>query len=139
MSPSHRINPSELSPPTGFSHAVVATGGHLVFLAGQTALDPDGKVVGATLPDQFAVALGNLLTALHAAGGAPPTSPGSPSTPRTSPTTGPTPPNWAGSGAGSRGATTRRWPSSASPGSGTNRRWSRSTGSRFSRESSAPE
>ncbi|MFD7419667.1 RidA family protein [Streptomyces californicus] len=71
MSPSHRINPAELSPPTGFSHAVVATGGHLVFLAGQTALDPRGKVVGDTLPDQFAVALGNLLTALHAAGGAP--------------------------------------------------------------------
>lgn len=71
MSPSHRINPSELSPATGFNHAVVATGGHLIFLAGQTALDPEGKVVGATLPEQFALALGNLLTALHAAGGAP--------------------------------------------------------------------
>lgn len=71
MSPSHRINPAELAPPTGFSHAVVATGSHLVFLAGQTALDQDGKVVGATLPEQFTTALTNLLTALHAAGGAP--------------------------------------------------------------------
>ncbi|WP_434597853.1 RidA family protein [Streptomyces sp. A5-4] len=67
----HRINPAELSPPSGFSHAVTATGSRLVFLAGQTALDQDGKVVGADLPDQFETALANLLTALHAAGGAP--------------------------------------------------------------------
>ncbi|MFF4490328.1 RidA family protein [Streptomyces sp. NPDC001544] len=66
-----RVNPPELSPPTGFSHAVVATGGRLVFLAGQTALDPDGKVLGDTLPEQFQQALGNLLTALNAAGGTP--------------------------------------------------------------------
>ncbi|MEU5039493.1 RidA family protein [Streptomyces griseorubiginosus] len=66
-----RINPPELSPPTGFSHAVVATGSRVVFLAGQTALDADGKVVGETLPEQFERALGNLLTALRAAGGTP--------------------------------------------------------------------
>jgi enamine deaminase RidA (YjgF/YER057c/UK114 family) len=66
-----RVNPSALSPATGFSHAVVATGSRVVFLAGQTALDPDGKIVGDTLPDQFARALSNLLTALRAAGGAP--------------------------------------------------------------------
>ncbi|MFD5136757.1 RidA family protein [Streptomyces sp. NPDC058378] len=71
MNPITRINPAELAPPTGFSHAVTATGGRLVFLAGQTALDGDGKVVGATLPEQFETALGNLLTALRAAGGAP--------------------------------------------------------------------
>ncbi|MBP0936822.1 MULTISPECIES: RidA family protein [Streptomyces] len=70
MSP-ERINPAELSPPTGFSHAVTATGGRLVFLAGQTALDGAGKVVGDTLPEQFERALTNLLTALAAAGGAP--------------------------------------------------------------------
>ncbi|MEU5520853.1 RidA family protein [Streptomyces sp. NPDC047860] len=66
-----RVNPPELSPPAGFSHAVVATGSRLVFLAGQTALDSDGKVVGDTLPAQFARALTNLLAALRAAGGAP--------------------------------------------------------------------
>ncbi|MET9131463.1 RidA family protein [Streptomyces antibioticus] len=66
-----RVNPPELSPPTGFSHAVVATGSRLVFLAGQTALDADGEIVGDTLPEQFARALTNLLTALKAAGGAP--------------------------------------------------------------------
>ncbi|MFE4575434.1 RidA family protein [Streptomyces chartreusis] len=68
---SERINPPELSPPTGFSHAVVATGSRVVFLAGQTALDSDGKVVGETLPEQFERALTNLLTALAAAGGTP--------------------------------------------------------------------
>lgn len=71
MNPITRINPTELAPPTGFSHAVTATGGTLVFLAGQTALDGDGKIVGATLPEQFETALANLLAALRAAGGAP--------------------------------------------------------------------
>ncbi|MGW0823152.1 RidA family protein [Streptomyces sp. NPDC002845] len=66
-----RVNPAGLSPPAGFSHAVVATGARVVFLAGQTALDADGKVVGDTLPEQFERALTNLLTALRAAGGAP--------------------------------------------------------------------
>ncbi|MEU6891086.1 Rid family hydrolase [Streptomyces sp. NPDC046557] len=66
-----RVNPAELAPPTGFSHAVVATGSRLVFLAGQTALDGSGKVVGDTLPEQFERALSNLLAALAAAGGAP--------------------------------------------------------------------
>ncbi|MFD4262241.1 RidA family protein [Streptomyces sp. NPDC058534] len=66
-----RVNPPELSPPTGFSHAVVATGTRVVFLAGQTALDTDGKITGDTLPAQFEQALTNLLTALRATGGTP--------------------------------------------------------------------
>ncbi|UUU30310.1 RidA family protein [Streptomyces sp. CA-210063] len=66
-----RVNPAGLSPPTGFSHAVVVTGSRVVFLAGQTALDADGKVVGETLEEQFERALANLLTALEAAGGTP--------------------------------------------------------------------
>ncbi|MFI6703570.1 RidA family protein [Streptomyces sp. NPDC050509] len=70
MSP-ERVNPAGLAPATGFSHAVVATGGRIVLLAGQTALDAGGRIVGADLPAQFATALGNLLTALAAAGGAP--------------------------------------------------------------------
>ncbi|MFE7929349.1 RidA family protein [Streptomyces sp. NPDC057456] len=64
-----RVNPPELSPPAGFSHAVVAAGGRIVFLAGQTALDADGKIVGESLPEQFTRALTNLLAALTAAGG----------------------------------------------------------------------
>jgi enamine deaminase RidA (YjgF/YER057c/UK114 family) len=66
-----RVNPAELSPPTGFSHAVVATGRTLVALAGQTALDGTGAVVGGTLPEQFARALANLLAALRESGGTP--------------------------------------------------------------------
>ncbi|MGW3238655.1 RidA family protein [Streptomyces olivaceus] len=66
-----RVNPPELSPPTGFSHAVVVTGTRLVFLAGQTALDAGGEVTGDTLPAQFERALANLLAALRAAGGTP--------------------------------------------------------------------
>ena len=60
-----RVNPADLSPPTGFSHAVVATGSRVVFLAGQTALDADGKVVGESLDEQFERALANLLAVLE--------------------------------------------------------------------------
>ena len=66
-----RVNPESLAPPSGFSHAVVAQG-RLVFLAGQTALDRDGRIVGAgDVVVQFEQALSNLLTALRAAGGTP--------------------------------------------------------------------
>jgi enamine deaminase RidA (YjgF/YER057c/UK114 family) len=67
-----RVNPPELARPSGFSHAVSVTASRLVFLAGQTALDQTGKIVGANVVEQFAQALGNLLTALRAAGGEPP-------------------------------------------------------------------
>ncbi|MGW1885658.1 RidA family protein [Streptomyces sp. NPDC001970] len=66
-----RINPPGLSPASGFSHAVAAAGSRMVFLAGQTALDADGKVVGTGLVEQFETALANLLAALAAAGGTP--------------------------------------------------------------------
>ncbi|MGW7533453.1 MULTISPECIES: RidA family protein [Amycolatopsis] len=65
-----RINPPELGKPSGFSHAVAAQG-RLVFLAGQTALDADNRIVGDGVVEQFERALGNLLTALRAAGGEP--------------------------------------------------------------------
>lgn len=66
-----RVNPPSLAAPAGFSHAVRTTGRTLVHLAGQTALDPDGKIVGDGVVEQFERALGNLLTALAAAGGKP--------------------------------------------------------------------
>lgn len=66
-----RINPTELAPPVGFSHAVVAEGSTIVLLAGQTALDSDGRIVGATIVEQFEKVLSNLLTALEGAGGRP--------------------------------------------------------------------
>jgi enamine deaminase RidA (YjgF/YER057c/UK114 family) len=67
-----RINPAELPRPSGFSHAVSVTGASkLVFLAGQTGQDGDGQVVPGGVVAQFERALGNLLTALSAAGGQP--------------------------------------------------------------------
>lgn len=65
------INPPELGKPSGFSHAVRVTGATTVYLAGQTALDADGRIVGDGVVEQFMRALGNLLTALAAAGGTP--------------------------------------------------------------------
>lgn len=66
-----RINPASLARPSGFSHAVSASGGRVVFLAGQTALDAHGKIVGDGIVAQFERALTNLLTALAEAGGRP--------------------------------------------------------------------
>lgn len=67
-----RVNPPSLAPPSGFSHAVAASGGRTVYLAGQTALDSAGQLVGAgNLVAQFEQALTNLVVALRAAGGEP--------------------------------------------------------------------
>jgi enamine deaminase RidA (YjgF/YER057c/UK114 family) len=60
----HRIvNPPELGEPSGFSHAVVASG-TTVHLAGQLG-------AGTTLADQFDDAARRLVAALRAAGGEP--------------------------------------------------------------------
>src|SRR5712675_3349713 len=67
---SERINPAELARPSGFSHAVAATG-RMVFLAGQTGVDRDGNVAEGGVVPQFERAMTNLLTALGAAGGLP--------------------------------------------------------------------
>jgi len=51
---------------------VTAAGVRTVYLAGQTALDADGAIVGAgDVVAQFDQALGNLVAALRAAGGEP--------------------------------------------------------------------
>ncbi|PRY50178.1 enamine deaminase RidA (YjgF/YER057c/UK114 family) [Geodermatophilus tzadiensis] len=71
MSGLERVDPPELARPSGFAHAVVAGPGRVVFLAGQTAMDADGRIVGDGVVAQFERALGNLLTALRAAGGQP--------------------------------------------------------------------
>jgi enamine deaminase RidA (YjgF/YER057c/UK114 family) len=66
-----RINPAELGKPSGFAHAVRATGTSRIYLAGQTALDSTGALRGDGIVEQFEQALSNLLTALAAAGGTP--------------------------------------------------------------------
>ena len=66
-----RINPEALARPSGFAHAVRATGTVTVHLAGQTAMDAEGRIVGGGVVAQFEQALTNVLTALRAAGGGP--------------------------------------------------------------------
>jgi enamine deaminase RidA (YjgF/YER057c/UK114 family) len=41
-----RINPPELGTPPGYSQVVEVRAGRIIFIAGQTALDRDGQVVG---------------------------------------------------------------------------------------------
>ncbi|HEY7857970.1 MAG TPA: RidA family protein [Candidatus Nanopelagicales bacterium] len=65
------INPPALGKPSGFSHAARVSAGTTVYLAGQTALDPQGNIVGKSVVEQFERAMGNLLIALRAAGGSP--------------------------------------------------------------------
>ncbi len=65
------LNPETLSPPVGFSHAVAAAPGRLVFLGGQTGHDAEGRLQGATMVEQFETATGNVVEALRAAGAKP--------------------------------------------------------------------
>ena len=133
-----RINPAELARPSGFAHAVRATGTVTVHLAGQTALDRDG-----------ADRRGGRRRAVRAGAGQPadraargrrrPRAPGQPDDlhrrrPRLP---GARPRDRAGLAAAGRHATTRRWPASASPGCGTTRRWSRCRAPRRSRPADA--
>jgi enamine deaminase RidA (YjgF/YER057c/UK114 family) len=63
MSRDRIVNPSELGEPSGFSHAVVASGA-TVHLAGQIG-------AGTTIAEQFDDAARRLIVALRAAGGEP--------------------------------------------------------------------
>ena len=64
-----RINPPELGTPPGYSQVVDVSAGRIIFIAGQTALDAGGRVVGK---DDFAAqaeqVFRNLGIALQAAG-----------------------------------------------------------------------
>ena len=64
-----RINPPQLAAPRGFSHAVVTNRRRTVYLAGQTALDESGSIVGDDVVTQFEQALQNLMHVLAEAGG----------------------------------------------------------------------
>ena len=63
------VNPPGLAAPPGYSHVVEVRGGRTVYIAGQTALDQNGNVVGkgdfAAQADQ---AFRNLATALASVG-----------------------------------------------------------------------
>ena len=68
--PPRNINPKELGPATGFSHATVA--GRTVWLGGQIGSDATGKVVEpGDIVAQFSRAIRNVSIVLQAAGSAP--------------------------------------------------------------------
>lgn len=62
-------NPGELHPAPGYSHIALASGGRLVFLAGQVALAKDLSLIGGDdLAAQTSAAMRNLESALQAVG-----------------------------------------------------------------------
>ncbi|MGE5263374.1 MAG: RidA family protein [Acidobacteriota bacterium] len=64
------VNPTSLVKPSGYAHGVVTQGGRLLFLAGQPALDAEGKIVApGDIAGQFNQSFSNLKAVLEAAGG----------------------------------------------------------------------
>jgi len=64
------FNPPSLARPVGFSHGIRTIGGHVLFLAGQTALDTAGRIVApGDIVAQYRQVLANLQQVVHAAGG----------------------------------------------------------------------
>jgi reactive intermediate/imine deaminase len=64
-----RMNPQGLSTPTGYSHVVSTRGGRTIYIAGQVALDAQGRLVGqGDLAAQTRQVFMNLEIALKAAG-----------------------------------------------------------------------
>ena len=66
------VNPPELGAPHGFEHGVLAAaGGRLLFVAGQTAAEPDGRMRADGFAAQFEIALARVLAVVRTAGGHP--------------------------------------------------------------------
>ena len=66
------VTPPDLAQPKGYSYGVKVRGGATVYLAGQVALDVEGKVVGAgDIVRQFEQALANFRRVLEAGGATP--------------------------------------------------------------------
>ena len=64
------ITPPTLAAPRGFSHGILVSGGHTLFLAGQDASGPDGRIVApGDLLGQFGQVLRNLEAVVTHAGG----------------------------------------------------------------------
>lgn len=64
------INPLDLARPRGFSHGAIGTG-RLLFIAGQTGTDKEGKLVSDDLVAQFDQALWGVVRVVQEAGGKP--------------------------------------------------------------------
>src|SRR5690606_19196850 len=66
------INPESLGEPKGWTNGLLApAGGRILFVAGQTARDAEGRIVGDDVVAQWERALENVLAVVRAAGGGP--------------------------------------------------------------------
>ena len=64
------INPSSLARPVGFSHGIAVTGGRLLFLAGQTGSDAEGRIIApGDIVAQYEQTMRNLQAVVEATGG----------------------------------------------------------------------
>jgi enamine deaminase RidA (YjgF/YER057c/UK114 family) len=64
------INPSSLARPVGFSHAIATSGGRLLFLAGQTGSDTEGRIIApGNIVAQYEHILHTFQVVVEAAGG----------------------------------------------------------------------
>jgi enamine deaminase RidA (YjgF/YER057c/UK114 family) len=66
------LNPESLGAPKGYNNGMLApAGGRILFVAGQVAMDGDGRVIEGDVAAQWSRALENVLAVVHAAGGGP--------------------------------------------------------------------
>jgi len=63
------INPVELGAPRGYSNGILATGGSLLFVAGQIGWTSDQEIISDDFAAQFEQALTNIQAVVRAAGG----------------------------------------------------------------------
>ena len=63
-----KINPPGLSKPAPGTYTHIVRSGKLLFIAGQTATNAEGKVVGSGMKEQVEQVYTNLLTALKSQG-----------------------------------------------------------------------
>ena len=66
------VNPRALGTPRGFVHGLISpAGGRLLFVAGQTATNEDGRIVAEGFAQQFDHSLARVLAVVREAGGKP--------------------------------------------------------------------
>jgi enamine deaminase RidA (YjgF/YER057c/UK114 family) len=66
------LNPESLGAPKGYSNGMLApAGGRILFVAGQVAMDAEGRVIDGDVAAQWSRALENVLEVVRAAGGGP--------------------------------------------------------------------
>jgi len=66
------FNPSALGEPSGWNNGLLApAGGRLLFVAGQTARGPSGRIESPDFAEQFGLVLDHILTVVREAGGEP--------------------------------------------------------------------